>query len=91
MTDPRIPLGLSVEPEVRGPYSVQPASRDGTGDDGGSLDVAITAHTRDGTRVVIGELWAACPNEHGGKTRIDAHAVASRLVGKLNGVSNATN
>ena len=29
MTDPRIEYGLQVEPRVTGPYSVQPAKRDG--------------------------------------------------------------
>ena len=90
MNDPRTTFGLSVEPDVRGPYGVQPAHRDGTGDDGGTLDVGLTAHTRDGTRVVIGEIWAACPDENGGKTRIDAGAVAKRLVAELNGGSHET-
>lgn len=84
MPDPRISYGVRVEPNVKGPYGAQPARRDATGDDGGTLDVGITAHTNNGTLVVIGEIWAACPNENGGKTRIDAIAVATRLVAKLN-------
>ncbi len=90
MTDPRISYGLNVEPDVRGPYGVQPADRDGSGNDGGSLDVAITARTASGKRVVIGEIWAACPDEDGGKTRIDATAVATRLVAELNQEEEAT-
>jgi len=84
MTDPRPSLGYAVEPNVKGPYHIQPAHRDGSGNDGGILDIGITAHTSDGKRVVIGEIWAACPDENGGKTRIDALAVATSIVETLN-------
>ena len=54
------------------------------GDGGGKLDREIVARTRDGRWVVIGEIWAACPGEGGGKIRIDADAVAKRIVATLN-------
>ena len=82
--DPRVSLGYEVEPDVTGPYSVQPAERKGDGSDGGSLDVGIVARRSDGKRIIIGEIWAACPDEDGGKTRIDAITVARRLVAELN-------
>ena len=87
--DPRVALGYEVEPNVTGPYNVQPARRDGSGDDGGSLDVGITARTTGGKRVVIGEIWAACPDEDGVKTRIDANAVARTVVTRLNAAEGA--
>ncbi len=37
MADPRISYGLNVEAGVKGPYGVQPAHRDGSGNDGGAL------------------------------------------------------
>jgi len=58
-------------------------------------DVTVGAHTtveshvRIGSEfgeVVIGEIWAACPDEHGGKTRINAKAVAAKIVKTLNEV-----
>jgi hypothetical protein len=85
MTDPREQLGHEVHSHVKGPFSVRQATRDGTGDDGGTLDVALVAHTEDGTRVIIGEIWAACPNQLGGKTRINAKEVADSIVTTLNG------
>ena len=84
MTDPRTEYGLEVEPRVTGPYSVQPAKRDGSGDDGGTLDQAIIAHTEDGRSVIIGEVWAAGHGEGGSKIRIDAAAVAQAIVDVLN-------
>ena len=84
MPDLRESLGIEVEPDVKGPYSTQPAKRDGTGNDGGILDVGIIAYLANGKRVVIGEIWAACPDEDGGKTRINASTVAERIVSELN-------
>lgn len=84
MSDPRIALGKEVEPDVQGPYSAVPAHRDGTGDDGGTLDQAIRAYTKDGRPVVIGEIWAAALGRAGSKVRIDAAAVAQRIVDTLN-------
>ncbi len=84
MSDPRIAFGLEVEPRVLAPYSIQPAARDGTGDDGGTLDRAIVARTEDGRRVVIGEIWAACLGKGGAKIRIDADAEAQFIVDTLN-------
>lgn len=85
MTDPRIALGYEVEPDVEGPYELAAACDTG-GDAGGTLDVGIMARrVSDGERIVIGEIWAACPNrDQEGKTRIDAAAVASRIVDVLN-------
>ena len=84
MNDPRVEMGYHVEPKVVGPFTVQPARRVGDGSDGGSLDQGIIAQLPDGTRVVIGEIWAACPNQHGTKTRIDAAAVAEAICRTLN-------
>ena len=78
MTDPRVALGYEVEPSVSGPYELADALTDGT------LDRGIIARRADGTRIVIGEIWAACPTEGGGKTRIDANAVATEVVARLN-------
>ena len=83
MTDPRIEYGLQVEPRVIGPYSVRPAKRNGTGNDGGTLDCAIIAHTEDGRMVVIGEVWAAGHGMDGSKIRIDAAAVARQVIDAL--------
>lgn len=82
--DPRVDMGYDVKPEVQGPYSIRRARRDGTGNDGGTLDVGIIAYTVDGTQVVIGEIWAACPDDDGGKTRIDAIQVSKGIVARLN-------
>ena len=87
MTDPRVRLGLEVQAGVRAPYSIQPANRDGTGGDGGTLDCAIIAHTEDDRRVVIGEIWAAGVGGGGKKIRIDARAVAQCIVDTLNEAS----
>ena len=84
MTDPRTTYGLQVEARVTGPYSIQPAIRDGTGDDGGTLDHAIVAYTERGQRVVIGEIWAAGHGRGGTKIRIHAAAVAQEIVDTLN-------
>lgn len=86
MTDPRVSLGYEVEADVTGPYEVIPAQPDTDLIVGGTLDVGITALRADGTRIVIGEIWAACPNytAEQGKTRIDAAVVASRIVSELN-------
>lgn len=84
MADPRKDMGYEVHDRVHGPFSIRAAARDGTGNDGGVLDRAIVAQTKDGTCIIIGEIWAACPNEHGGKTRIDAHAVAEAITQTLN-------
>lgn len=84
MTDPRIGLGLEVEPEVAGPYEVRKVEKPST--NGGTLDVGIIAYTACGKRIVIGEIWAACPDDEGSKTRIDAIAVATRIVDALNWV-----
>lgn len=85
MADPRTRLGIEVEPRIQGPYSIRPAKRDGTGDDGGTLDQAIIAHTEDGRQVVIGEVWAASLGSGGSKIRIDAGAVAQEIIDTLNG------
>ncbi len=85
MVDPRTRLGIEVEPRVTGPYSIRTAKRDGSGDDGGTLDQAIIAHTEDGREVVIGEVWAAGIDPAGWKVRIDAAAVAQGIIDTLNG------
>ncbi len=90
MVDPRTHLGIEVEPRVTGPYLACAAKRDGTGDDGGTLDQAITAYTDDGRRVVIGEIWAAGLGAGGSKIRIDAAAVAQEIVDTLNGSAAPT-
>lgn len=83
--DPRVAMGYAVEDGIVGPFGVMPAKRDGSGGDGGTLDVGITAYTPDGTRVCIGEIWAACPSSApGGKTRLNAVAVAEQIVRALN-------
>ncbi len=84
MVDPRTDLGVEVEPRVTGPFSVQPAKRDGTGDDGGTLDHAIVAYTDDGRRLVIGEIWAAGLGAGGSKIRIDVAAIAQDIANTLN-------
>ncbi|KKL16104.1 hypothetical protein LCGC14_2498950 [marine sediment metagenome] len=84
MTDPRTAYGLQVEARVTGPYSTLPAKRDGTGNDGGTIDRAIIAHTEDGREVMIGEVWAAGHGRGGMKIRIDAAAVAQGIVDTLN-------
>ena len=81
MTDPRIALGYEVEPGVTGPYTIQPAN---LGEDRGTLDHAIVAHTKDGRPVIIGEIWAASLGKGGAKIRIDAAAVAQQIVDTLN-------
>ena len=85
MPDPRIALGYEVEPEVEGPYELA-AALDVSQLSGGTLDIGILARRRsDGERIVIGEIWASCPNrDQNGKTRIDAAAVAKRIVDMLN-------
>ena len=47
--------------------------------------LALLPLRADGTRIVIGEIWAKCPNctEEEGSTRIDAAAVASHIVSEL--------
>jgi len=83
MSDPRERYGMTVEPDVTGPYEVMGAKRT-SADEGGTLDRGIVAHTRDGRRVVIGEVWAAGVGKDGAKIRIDADAVAHRIVAVLN-------
>ena len=78
IADLRVALGYEVEPSVSGPYELAEALTDGT------LDRGIVARRADGTRVVIGEIWAACPTEGGGKTRIDAQQVATEIIALLN-------
>ena len=82
MADPRIAFGLTVEPDVQGPFEVRAASP-GSPSEGGTLDCGIVARTADGRSVVIGEIWAACPGPGGSKVRIDARAVAERIVRAL--------
>lgn len=82
--DPRVAMGYDVEPEVFPPFEVMPASDTG-GQLGGTLDHAIIARTKDGRRIVIGEIWAACPGAGGTKVRIDAREVARRIAETLNG------
>lgn len=90
MNDPRVKMGLHVEPEVIGPYELRPAERDGTGDDGGSLDQAIIARTCDGRAIAIGEIWAAGHAIPGGaKIRIDAEAIAKNIIDTLNRIGDA--
>ena len=84
--DPRIGLGYDVESNVQAPFAIMPAKSDGSG----TLDVGIIAHTSGGVRIVIGEIWAACPNDEDGKTRIDAHRVATEIVAKLNEAAGVT-
>ena len=83
MNDPRERLGVTVEQDVTGPYEVM-ASHPASPDTGGTLDRGIVAHTRDGRRVVIGEVWAACVGKDWAKVRIDADAVARRIIATLN-------
>ncbi len=82
MTDPRIGMGFEVDLRVTGPYEVRAA----TSSDGGSLDVAIVARrVVGGERIVIGEIWAACPSDGSEeKVRLDAVEVASDICAKLN-------
>lgn len=82
MSDPRKGLGYEVEDEVVGPYSTLAAL---PSDNGGTLDRGIVATTKDGRRVVIGEVWAAAVGPGGEKIRIDADAIARRIVETLNG------
>ena len=53
-------------------------------DTGGTLDRGIVARLEDGRRVVIGEIWAACPTENHGRISIDTDAAAQRVVDALN-------
>ncbi len=78
MTDPRVAMGYEVEPSVSGPFELANATTDGT------LDRGIVARRADGTRIIIGEIWAACPTDGGEKTRIDANAVATEIIERLN-------
>ena len=80
MTDPRIALGYEVDLEITGPYTVRRPSPNAAG----ILDVGIVADRLDGTSIVIGEIWAACVGKDGKKVRIDAFAVATRIVADLN-------
>lgn len=81
--DPRIALGMTVEPQVRPPFSVRGASP-ASPDDGGTLDCGLLGHVADGRPVVFGEIWAACPSGTHEKVRLDARAVAERIVSLLN-------
>lgn len=83
-SDPRKQLGLEVVPSVSGPYELMGA-KPTTPDAGGTLDVGILARTPDGRRVVIGEIWAACPGKDGVKIRIAAREIAQRMIDTLNG------
>lgn len=83
MSDPREGFGLTVEPEVVGPYSLVP-SRHLSSSTGGLLDYGIAAFTKDGRRVVIGELFAAAIGAGGSKIRIDTKAVGQIIVDTLN-------
>jgi len=84
MIDPRTKMGLEVESAVCGPYEIRSATRNGTGNDGGSLDQAIMAWTVDGRQVVIGEIWAAGIGVNGSKIRLDAKGIAESVVTTLN-------
>lgn len=84
MTDPRELLGFVVHHAVTGPYHTRSASRTGTGDDGGTLDCAIIAQLPDGTRIIIGEIWAACPDSMGNKHRINANEIANKIAITMN-------
>jgi hypothetical protein len=81
--DPRIALGLTVEPHVVGPFSVRGATRTSP-DEGGTLDCGLLGYVTGGRPVVFGEIWAACPSGTNGKVRLDARAVAERIVSLLN-------
>ena len=81
--DQRIALGVTVEPQVRAPFSVRGASP-ASPDDGGTLDCGLLGHVADGRPVVFGEIWAACPSGTHEKVRLDARAVAERIVSLLN-------
>ena len=83
--DPRERLGLKVEPDVVPPFELVAAKRDGSGNDGGTLDIGIIARLPNGEKVVIGEIWAACPGSGEEKVRIDARRVAQAIVDTLNG------
>ena len=83
MSDPRIDMGYAVEPKVVGPFEVVEAADTG-GLAGGTLDRGIVAYTEDGRRVVIGEIWAAGVGKGGSKIRLDASAIARRLVDAAN-------
>lgn len=57
-----------------GPFEIREARRIGDGSDGGTLDRAIVARSADGTRIIIGELWAMGPDEYGHRVSFDAQA-----------------
>jgi hypothetical protein len=81
--DPRIALGLTVEPHVVGPFSVRGATRTSP-DEGGTLDCGLLGYVTGGRPVVFGEIWAACPSGTHEKVRLDVRAVAERIVSLLN-------
>jgi hypothetical protein len=72
-------MGYEVETRVVGPFEVMEAAYTG-GAAGGTLDRGIVARTKDGRRVVIGEVWAAGVGKGGVKIRLHATAVADSLV-----------
>ena len=82
---------------ISGPFEIKTAEPP-TPDHGGTLDRGIVGRLPDGRRVVIGEVWAACPAEDvdpaSGLVRgaernlsrisIDTDAMAQRIVDGLN-------
>jgi len=81
-SDPRELLGLIVLDRVSPPYAIRNAVR-GDPSEGGTLDCGIVAHTDSGEPVVIGEIWAMGIGANGQKVRLNARAIAGRIVTAL--------
>ncbi len=82
MNDIRTTLGYQVEGTITGPFSIMAADKTNP-EEGGILDRGITAYTKDGKLIVIGEIWARCPGEYK-SVRINAQAIAQAIIACLN-------